>query len=192
MRIIAGAFRGTQLAAPPPKDMSIRPTTDRMRETLFNILAHLKAGEPITGARVLDLFAGTGALGLEAMSRGARFCLFVDPDVTARALIRRNIETLGLTGVTKVFRRDATRLGEAATFGRFSLAFLDPPYGQGLGEQALACLAEGGWLEPDAIVVLEEKKGLDLPVPDGFSLLQQRDSGDSEIRILRFSQGTGG
>src|SRR6516225_1669718 len=134
MRVVGGRLRGRTLAG--PKSSAIRPTADRLRESLFNILVHAY-GDPITGARVLDLFAGTGALGLEALSRGAAFALFVDDGVEARALLRENIAALGLGGVTRVFRRDATRLGAAHPVEPFSLVFLDPPYGHGLAEQAL-------------------------------------------------------
>ena len=116
-----------------PKSQAIRPTSDRLREALFNILMH-SYGDPISGARVLDLFAGTGALGIEAVSRGAAYALFVDDGVEARALLRDNVETLGLGGVTRIFRRDATKLGPAYPVEPFSLAFLDPPYGKGLAE----------------------------------------------------------
>ncbi|MDR3376264.1 MAG: 16S rRNA (guanine(966)-N(2))-methyltransferase RsmD, partial [Ancalomicrobiaceae bacterium] len=153
MRIVGGRFRGATLS--PPKSMAIRPTTDRLRETLFNILVHAY-GDPVTDARVLDLFSGTGALGLEALSRGARFCLFVEEAVEARGLIRRNIETLGLTGATKLWRRDATKLGAAEAQAPFDLVFADPPYGKGLGDKALAAAVSGGWLKPGALVVLEE------------------------------------
>src|SRR5215469_5210693 len=132
MRIIGGRLRGRNIASPASRD--IRPTADRLRESLFNILAHAYA-DPVTGARVLDLFAGTGALGLEAVSRGALFALFVDDGAEARALIRANVEQLGLGGVTRIFRRDATRLGPVHPVEPFSLAFADPPYHQGLGER---------------------------------------------------------
>ena len=145
MRIVGGRLRGRKLAA--PSSQAIRPTSDRLRESLFNILAHAY-GDPVTGARVLDLFAGTGALGLEALSRGAAFALFVDDGAEARALIRENVATLGLGGVTRIFRRDATRLGPVHPLAPFSLAFLDPPYGKGLAEQALASAHDGGWLRP--------------------------------------------
>ena len=134
MRIVGGTHRGRALAA--PRSQAIRPTSDRLRESLFNILVHAH-GDPVTGARVLDLFAGTGALGLEAISRGAAFALFVDDGAEARALIRENVATLGLGGVTRIFRRDATKLGAAHPVEPFSLVFLDPPYGRGLAEQAL-------------------------------------------------------
>jgi 16S rRNA (guanine966-N2)-methyltransferase len=155
MRVVAGRLRGRTIAAPATRD--IRPTADRLRESLFNILAH-GYGDPVEGARVIDLFAGTGALGIEALSRGAQFALFVDNGAEARALLRQNVEGLALGGVSKVYRRDATRLGPAHPMPPFSLALLDPPYGKRLGEQALASLREGGWLAPDALVVVEEAK----------------------------------
>ena len=153
MRIVGGRLRGRALAA--PKSQAIRPTADRLRESLFNISIHAY-GDPVTGARVLDLFAGTGALGLEALSRGAAFALFVDDGAEARALLRENVEALGLGGVTRIFRRDATKLGPAHPVEPFSLVFLDPPYGKGLAEQALASAREGGWLTADALIVVEE------------------------------------
>ena len=147
MRIVAGQFRGRPLAA--PEGTHTRPTSDRVREAVFNILEHGSAGFSFAHVRVLDLFAGTGALGLEALSRGAAFCLFVEEDVAARGLIRRNIETLGVTGTTKVFRRDATNLGPAGNrSGGFGLAFLDPPYEQGLAQRALASAAPGRLARP--------------------------------------------
>jgi len=162
----------------------MRPTSDRLRETLFNILAHRPEGDPVGQARVLDLFAGTGALGLEALSRGARFCLFVEERAQARALIRRNIEALSLTGATKLYRRDATRLGPAGALGRFSLAFLDPPYGRGLAERALVAARDGGWLEDGAVIVVEEAGKAGFAVPEGFSETARRQSGDSELVFL--------
>src|SRR5882757_3032145 len=154
MRIVGGRLGGRTLAA--PKSQNIRPTSDRLRESLFNILAH-GYDDPIAGARVLDLFAGTGALGLEAMSRGAAFSLFVDDGAEARALMRQNVEALGLAAATRIFRRDATRLGPAHPVEPFSLAFLDPPYGKELAEKALVSAREGGWLTKDALIVVEEE-----------------------------------
>src|SRR6188768_4529521 len=153
MRIVGGRLRGRALAA--PKSQAIRPTADRLRESLFNILTHAY-GDPVTGARVLDLFAGTGVLGFEALSRGAAFALFVDDGAEGRALLRQNVEALGLAAVSKIFRRDATKLGPAHPVEPFSLAFLDPPYGKGLAEKALASMREGGWLTEDALIVVEE------------------------------------
>src|ERR1700758_5752270 len=145
MRVVGGRLKGRNLASPASRD--IRPTADRLRESLFNILVHAY-GDPIEGARVLDLFAGTGALGIEAVSRGAAFALFVDNGAEARALLRNNVEALALGGVTKVYRRDATDLGPAHPVQPFSLAFLDPPYGKGLAEQEFASLRDGAWLAP--------------------------------------------
>ncbi len=143
MRIVGGEFRGRPLAAPRSQD--IRPTTDRTREAVFNVLAH-RFGDRLSGARVLDLFAGTGALGLEAMSRGASFCMFIEESAEGRGRIRTNVEAFGLTGRTKIFRRDATQLGEAGNIQPFGLVFADPPYGKGLGERRLVRLeAAAGW-----------------------------------------------
>jgi len=129
MRIIAGRFKGRTLQA--PSGLTTRPTSDRLREALFNVLSH-GYGDPITDARVLDLFAGTGALGLEALSRGAAFVQFVEEAAAARGLIKANVETLGVAGITKVYRRDATYMGPVAPAEPFSLVFCDPPYGKGL------------------------------------------------------------
>jgi 16S rRNA (guanine966-N2)-methyltransferase len=182
MRIVGGFHRGRTLAAPRTHD--IRPTADRLRESLFNILTH-GHDDPVTGARVLDLFAGTGALGLEAMSRGAAFALFVDDGAQARALIRENVATLGLGGTTKIFRRDATRLGDAHPVEPFALVFLDPPYGQGLAERALASARAGGWLTGDALIVVEETVEPGFKSPPGFVEIERRRFGDTEFIFLR-------
>jgi 16S rRNA (guanine966-N2)-methyltransferase len=184
MRIVSGTLRGRTLAT--PSDDAIRPTSDRVREAIFNWLLHGDPVARIEGGRVIDLFAGTGAMGIEALSRGAVFCLLVDDSATARGLIRRNIEAFGLTGVTKVWRRDATDLGDATTMTPFDVAFLDPPYGKGLGEKALAALATGGWLVPDALCVLEERKGVAIAVPDRYEVIDQREWGDTQAMLLRF------
>ena len=184
MRIIGGEFRGRALAA--PRGMAIRPTSDRLRETVFNILAH-SHGLPRPETRVLDLFAGTGALGLEALSRGAAQALFVEGGAEARALIRRNIEALGLTGRARIFRRDATRLGDASTMAPFGLVFCDPPYRKGLGEQALASAAAGGWLAPDALCVLEEASDAEIGCRADFTVLDRRAAGDTQLLFLRWS-----
>ena len=181
MRIVAGKFRGKQLTS--PSDDSIRPTADRVRESMFNILAS-RLGPVFSGIRVLDLFAGTGALGLEAMSRGARFALFVDEGAEARACLRANIETFGLGGATKIFRRDATRLGPAG-MAPFDLVFADPPYGKGLGERALASARDGGWLVPGALVVWEESAEAEAAAPTGFETLEVRTYGDAKVALLR-------
>src|SRR4051794_1050444 len=181
MRVVGGRLKGRTLVSPSSRE--IRPTADRLRESLFNILVHAY-GDPIGGARVLDLFAGTGALGIEAISRGAKFALFVDNGTEARALLRNNVEALGLGGVTKVFRRDATDLGPAHPVEPFSLAFLDPPYGKGLAEKALASLRDGGWLMPDAILVVEEAKAARVIAPDGYEELERRAYDDTEFVLL--------
>lgn len=185
MRIVGGRLRGRALAA--PKSPAVRPTADRLRESLFNILAHAY-GDPVSGARVLDLFAGTGALGLEAISRGASFTLFVDDGAEARALIRGNVEALGLGGVTRIFRRDATRLGPAHPVEPFDLVFADPPYGHGYAEQALTTARDGGWLKPDALVVVEEAVEATFAAPEGFEEMERRSYDDTELIFLRCRQ----
>jgi 16S rRNA (guanine966-N2)-methyltransferase len=182
MRVVGGRLRSRPIAG--PKSDGLRPTADRLREALFNILIH-SYGDPVTAARVLDLFAGTGALGIEAISRGAAYALFVDEGVEARALLRNNVESLGLGGVTRIFRRDATKLGPAHPVEPFSLAFLDPPYGKGLAEKALASTHEGGWLVPDALVVVEEAANAGFIAPEGFSELERRKYDDTEFVFLR-------
>ena len=182
MRIVGGRLRGRALAA--PKSQAIRPTADRLRESLFNILMHAYA-DPISGARVLDLFAGTGALGLEAISRGAAFALFVDDGAEARALLRQNVEALSLAAVARIFRRDATKLGPAHPVESFSLAFLDPPYGKGLAEKALTSAHDGGWLTEDALIVIEESADAGFKAPDGYEEVERRKYDDTEFVILR-------
>jgi 16S rRNA (guanine966-N2)-methyltransferase len=182
MRIVGGRLGGRTLLA--PKSQAIRPTSDRLREALFNILQHAY-DDPVSGARVLDLFAGTGAIGLEALSRGAAFVLFVDDGAEARALLRGNVDALGAGGASKVYRRDATRLGPCAPLSPFSLAFLDPPYGKGLAEQALVSARDGGWLTPDALIVVEEAAGAGFAAPAGFEEMERRDYGDTQVTILR-------
>ena len=181
MRIVGGDFRGRPLAT--PRGDATRPTTDRAREAVFNVLAH-RFGERLQGARVLDLFAGTGALGLEALSRGAAYAVFIEEGVEGRGLIRANVEAFGLTGRTKIFRRDATRLGEAGTLGPFGLVFADPPYGKGLGERALRSAREGGWLAPGALCVVEEAASASFEPGEGFSVIDQRSYGDTVIRFV--------
>jgi 16S rRNA (guanine966-N2)-methyltransferase len=182
MRIVGGRLGGRTLLA--PKSQAIRPTSDRLREALFNILQHAYS-DPVSGARVLDLFAGTGAMGLEALSRGAAFVLFVDDGGEARALLRGNVDALGAGGASKVYRRDATRLGPCAPLSPFSLAFLDPPYGKGLAEQALVAARDGGWLMPEALIVVEEAADAGFAAPEGFEELERRDYGDTQVTILR-------
>jgi 16S rRNA (guanine966-N2)-methyltransferase len=184
MRIVAGKFRGKQLTS--PSDDSIRPTSDRARESVFNILGS-RLGPVLVGKRVLDLFAGTGALGLEALSRGADHVTFVDTGAEARGLIRDHIEAFGAAGITKLLRRDATALGTPGTFGQFDLIFLDPPYNQGLGEKALAELAINGWIAPGATIVWEEAVEADVAVPGGFTLEDTREYGAAAVRFLTYS-----
>ncbi|MFI4935637.1 MAG: 16S rRNA (guanine(966)-N(2))-methyltransferase RsmD [Caulobacterales bacterium] len=189
MRIVAGTFRGRALVA--PKGHSTRPTSDRTREALFNVLEHAPWSPGLAGVRVIDLFAGSGALGLEALSRGAAYCLFVETDEGARGAIRTNIEALGagLFGLTRVHRRDAAKLGPrpASDGPAFDLAFLDPPYGRGLAERALAELATGGWLTSGAIAVVE--RGADDPAPGaaGYERLDVRTWGAARVEFLRWS-----
>jgi 16S rRNA (guanine966-N2)-methyltransferase len=182
MRVVGGRLRGRTLAA--PRSQAIRPTADRLREALFNVLAHAY-GDPITGARVLDLFAGTGALGIEALSRGAAFALFIDDGAKARALLRENVSALGLGGTSRIFRRDATKLGPVHPLEPFSLAFLDPPYGHGLAEQALASARTGRWLTPGALIVVEESAMASFAAPDEFTELERRRYDDTELIFLQ-------
>ena len=185
MRVVGGRLKGRNLASPSSRD--IRPTADRLRKSVFNILVHAY-DDPIRDARVLDLFAGTGALGIEAISRGAAFALFVDNGAEARALLRNNVEALGLGGVTKVFRRDAADLGPAHPVEPFSLVFLDPPYLQGLAEKALISLRDGGWLRPGALLVVEEAKAAGFSVPLSFEELERRLYDDTEFSFLRYAR----
>ena len=182
MRVVGGRLRSRPIAG--PKGQGLRPTADRLRESLFNILAHAY-GDPAAGARVLDLFAGTGALGIEAVSRGAAFVLFVDDGVEARSLLRNNTEALGLGGTTRIFRRDATKLGPAHPIEAFSLVFLDPPYDSELAEPALVALADAGWIAPGALVVVEEATEAAFKPPEGFEEIERRAYDDTELIFLR-------
>lgn len=187
MRIVSGEFRGKALVTPAGD--RTRPTSDRARQAVFNILEHAAWSPGLREMRVIDLFAGSGALGFEALSRGAAFCLFVETDDAARGAIRENVDAMGLFGRTRVHRRDATDLGTrpGADGPAFGLAFLDPPYGQGLGERALDRLAAGGWLTPDAVVVFE--RGADEPdfEADAYEKLDARDYGAARVHFLRYS-----
>src|SRR5476651_1128872 len=182
MRVVGGRLRSRPIAG--PKSDGLRPTADRLREAIFNILMHAY-GDPVTGARVLDLFAGTGALGIEAASRGAAFVLFVDEGVEARSLLRNNTEALGLGGTTRIFRRDATKLGPVHPLEPFTLAFLDPPYGKSLAELALVAARDGGWLKAEALIVVEEAVAAGFKAPDGFTELERRPYDDTELIFLR-------
>ncbi len=190
MRIIAGRHKGLALAALGAGDARahLRPTSDRVRESLFNLLQHGAHPDPVPDARVLDLFAGTGALGLEALSRGAAHVTFIDEGAKARALLRENIARMHAMGATRVWRRNATRLGENRG-APFTLVFLDPPYGKGLGALALASAVAGGWVAPGAVIVWEEDAARD--APEGFAPRVQRRYGESWITIMTFENGAG-
>ncbi|HJP35369.1 MAG TPA: 16S rRNA (guanine(966)-N(2))-methyltransferase RsmD [Gammaproteobacteria bacterium] len=186
MRIVGGALKGRNIIA--PSGVAVRPTTDRVREAIFNMLAHGSAlPRGIDNARVLDLFAGTGALGLEALSRGAAYALFVDNAVQARGALRGNIEALALTGRTRVFRRNAIKLGDLpANAGLpFNIIFLDPPYEKGLGPKALAAARTGGWLAAKATIIFELSAREDDPEAQRFELIDVRTYGDSKVAYLR-------
>ncbi|HVZ69119.1 MAG TPA: 16S rRNA (guanine(966)-N(2))-methyltransferase RsmD [Rhizomicrobium sp.] len=184
MRITGGTLGGRKLVAPDGN--RVRPTSDKARQAIFNILSHndFEIGFTLEGARVADLFAGTGALGIEAVSRGALFCLFVDDSAESRALIRQNVETLGLTGVTKIWRRNATNLGPMApgSGGPFDLVFLDPPYRKNLIAPTLASLREG-WLAPGALIVAEYADD-EMPEWIGYRLIDHRVYGETRVSFL--------
>ncbi len=185
MRIVAGKFKGREIKG--PASGATRPTSDRVRESIFNILAHGVEGFELEGARVLDLFAGTGALGLEAISRGAKFCCFVEDDAGARGVIRTNADACGVIGQTRIWRRDATDLGPCAPQTPYDLIFADPPYGKGLGEKALASVLGGGWLSPGGVVVLEEAARSMVAEVPGLALLDRREYGDTQILFYQGS-----
>jgi 16S rRNA (guanine966-N2)-methyltransferase len=193
MRIVAGLYRGRALTA--PAGLATRPTADRTRQAVFNVLEHAAWSPGLRGARVIDLFAGSGALGLEALSRGADFCLFVETDAAARGAIRDNLEALApdgaLFGRSRIHRRDATDLGKkpAGDGAPFDLAFLDPPYAGGLGERALASLAQNGWLKAGAICVFERAAAESAPAGAGFEALDDRRYGAARVHVLRYSPG---
>jgi 16S rRNA (guanine966-N2)-methyltransferase len=186
MRVVSGKFRGLTLAA--PKDARVRPTSDRVREAIFNVLAHndFEIGFRLQDARVLDLFAGTGALGLEALSRGAKYVLFVDDHAESRALIRRNVESANATGATKIWRRDAAGLGPlpANAGGPFDLVFMDPPYRKGLVAGALASMREGRWLAPHGLIVAELAEDEVFASPDWVESVDERVYGDTKIVLM--------
>ncbi|MCF6343585.1 MAG: 16S rRNA (guanine(966)-N(2))-methyltransferase RsmD [Devosiaceae bacterium] len=195
MRIIAGRFKGKKITAPKklatpkkitaPKTNEIRPTSDRLRESIFNILSN-KFNNDFSHLRVLDLFAGTGALGIEAISRGAQSVVFVDDGIEARSLLRQNIENFAIAGEAKLLKRSAIDLSKNEKFAPFNLIFLDPPYGKGLSEKALLNASENGWIEKNATIILEEKAGIDLELPSDFTLLEKRKYGGSEIYFLQY------
>jgi 16S rRNA (guanine966-N2)-methyltransferase len=181
VRIVGGRLRGRLLQAPASR--AIRPTSERLRESIFDILIHRHAGL-VEGARVVDLFAGSGALGIEALSRGAKFALFVDNGPEARALLRANVEVFALGGVTRIWRADATLLGKAPAGPPFTLAFLDPPYEKGLAGPALAGLVEGGWLASGALVVVEESAEAEIVAPTALRIVDERDYGETKVVFL--------
>ena len=183
MRIVGGRLRGRLLEAPATR--AIRPTSERLRESIFDILVHRHAGV-VDGARVVDLFAGSGALGIEALSRGAKFALFVDNGPEARALLRANVEVFALGGVTRIWRADAIWLGRAPAGPPFTLAFLDPPYDKGLAGPALAGLVEGGWLAPGALVVVEESADAEIGAPTALRILDERVYGETKVVFLAY------
>ncbi len=185
MRIVAGKFKGREIKG--PTSSSTRPTSDRVRESIFNILAHGVEGFGLEEARVLDLFAGTGALGLEALSRGAKYCCFVEDDAGARGVIRANADVCGVVGQTRIWRRDATDLGPSAPQSPYELIFADPPYGKGLGEKTLTSVLKGGWLAREGVLVLEEASGSAIADITGLSLLSQREYGDTQVRFYRLA-----
>ena len=181
MRIVGGTFSGRLLKS--PRSDRVRPTSDRLRETIFNILFHAY-GNPVDGARVIDLFAGTGAMGLEALSRGAGAALFVEQSAAASAILRANIQALRLEGAARVLRRDARKLGTAPDGESFSLVFLDPPYGRGLAPPSLAALRKGRWLSTKALLVIEESAGAVIDLPEGFALSEKRRFGATQIALV--------
>jgi 16S rRNA (guanine966-N2)-methyltransferase len=184
MRVTAGLYGGRSLV--PPRDYRVRPTADKVRQAIFNILVHADFAPALEGARIADLFAGTGAMGIEALSRGAAFCLFVDESAESRALVRQNVEALNLTGVSKIWRRDATKLGAmaAGAGGPFELVILDPPYHKGLIEPALASLSDGGWLAEGAVAVVETAED-ETVEGAGYARLEERSYGETKVTFLR-------
>ncbi len=184
MRIVGGRLKGRALKS--PGSAAIRPTSDRLRETVFNILAH-SYGNQVAGARVIDVFAGTGAMAIEALSRGAHFALFVDQSANACGIIRANLAALDLGAAARVLRRDARKLGPAPEGASFSLAFLDPPYGKGLATPTLKALRDGGWLGKDAPVVIEERAEAEVELPEGFVSRETRRFGVTQIVFACFN-----
>jgi 16S rRNA (guanine966-N2)-methyltransferase len=191
VRIVAGSLKGRSIVT--PEGQGTRPTSDRARQAVFNVLEHAAWAEPLDGMRVMDLYAGSGALGFEAISRGAAFALFVETDEEARGAIRENADAYGVMGRSRVHRRSAIDLGSrpGSDGEAFDLAFLDPPYRKGLGEQTLLRLLEGGWLKPGALVVFE--RGSDEPEIDtpGYERLDARNYGAARVLFLRAGSAEG-
>jgi len=187
VRIIGGRLKGRTLRGPP--NAATRPTSDRLRETLFNVLEH-SYGDPVADAAVLDLFAGTGALACEALSRGAQRALLVEEARAPLAVIQANLDSLGLSDRARVVRRDIKRLGPAmAQATSFTLAFLDPPYGKGLVEPALEALAKGEWLAPEALTVIEESSEATFLLPSAFVPIETRLYGETKLVFARYNKG---
>lgn len=184
MRIVGGLHKGKKLFN--PKSDITRPTSDRVREALFNRLLHGIEDFELKDSNVLDLYAGTGALGLEALSRGAKYTLFIEEAVEPRGLIRQNIELLELTGQTKLFRRDATNLGPMKRYQPFNLVFIDPPYNQGLAEKSMLSAIKGKWLKDNALIIVEEAKQAIITWPDAINLIDTRTFGDTTIHFARY------
>jgi 16S rRNA (guanine966-N2)-methyltransferase len=184
MRIVGGRLKGRNLRAPASR--AIRPTSERLRESIFDILAH-RFQSIVEGAHVVDVFAGSGALGLEALSRGAESALFIDSSAQALELLRANIASLGLSDVARIQRADATHLGMAPLGPHFNIAFLDPPYAQGLAEPVLAVLNEGRWLASDALVVVEESVKAEVRTPEGLRVIEERAYGETKLIFFHCS-----
>jgi len=186
MRITAGRFKGRTLTA--PDGLGVRPTSDKVRQAIFNVLEHrdFGTGFQLDGARIIDLFAGSGTLAIEALSRGGRYALMIDAAAESRAFLRRNVEALGLTGITKIWKRDATDLGKN-TGDVFDLAFLDPPYRKSLIAPALQALKNGGWLAPGALLIVESAGDDNIPFTDDFTVLDARDYGETRVTVLCLS-----
>ena len=189
MRVVGGRLRGRPLAAPSTHIGGLRPTSDRTRESIFNLLLHggYANPPPPEGMRTLDLFAGTGALGIEALSRGAVHCVFVDTGPDARAIIRRNLDLLGLNGHSRIFRRDACKLG--APRGKpFDLTFLDPPYCTDLAARALRSVRDDSWLNPGGFAVIETEADTDFEGIAGWEILDRRLYGGTAVQVLRLEK----
>ena len=189
MRVTAGKHRGRKLAVPAGRE--VRPTSDRARQALFNILEHGGLGDgggsPVRDAHILDAFAGSGALGLEALSRGAASATFMETAAPALDAIRRNVEACREEEKTEILRADATRPPRART--ACNVIFLDPPYRQDLAAPALEALAKAGWLSQGAICCIEVAADEDFTPPEGFEELDERRYGAARIVLVRYGSG---
>jgi 16S rRNA (guanine966-N2)-methyltransferase len=184
MRIVGGKYRGRSIVS--PKTENIRPTKDRTRESIFNILEHSHS-EHLEDGRMLELFAGTGAVGIEALSRGCEFVLFVEQSIEGRGLLRQNTDNLSLHGCTKIFKRDATKLGPLSKFEPFTMLFADPPSAQGLGEKAIKSAVDNGWMVDQALVILEEHSDIEPDLDDRFTQIDKRPFGETNIWFYSYS-----